>query len=448
MKVMVLVGGQGEKMWPYNEIRNKCMVPVSNQPIVDYLVQGILENDIDEVFIVGSSFMDEIKHYYRHEKKVHVIQTPKTNGNAETLLHFICDEDFVVFYGDCVLCKDDIAKILHSDIDSVLLAKARDDCHHHIIANVEKGLITSFIGHPRGYEEGYFMVAGHFDQYIYPYLANNRGRFKNTKVGIGSPSEKFIEESLNDYVEDNSLHVIVCQDVVFNLDKPWQVLEFNAYMNMKKTSSLKENIIDVSACVDETSQIDGYVKLGKNSKIGRNVHIKGNVIIGDNTMIDQGAVIEAGCVIGDNCKVLNHCKIGNNTTIGNDCIIEHTAEIIGGLIMDKNYLYHHGEFFGLCGERCDLGAGSICGTLRFDDGETAQKINGRKEIPGAFSNATYLGDYTRAGVGVIFLPGVMVGTNCVIGAGTILNKQVKSNTLIYPKQELIEKEWSYKKYGW
>ena len=78
----------------------------------------------------------------------------------------------------------------------------------------------------------------------------------------------------------------------------------------------------------------------------------------------------------------------------------------------------------------------------------AIKINTRKEIPQAFSNATYLGDYTRAGVGVIFLPGVMVGTNCVIGAGTILNKQVKSNTLIYAKQELVEKEWSHKKYGW
>ena len=448
MKVLVLVGGQGEKMWPYNEIRNKCMIPISNHPIVDYLIQGILENNVEEVFVVGSSFMDEIKHLYRLEKRVQVIQTPKTNGNAETLLHFMCDEEFVVFYGDCVLSKEDIRSILNSDENTILLGKVRDDCHHHIIANIKDDKLTSFIGHPRGYEEGYFMVAGHFTPNLYPYLANNRGRFKNTKVGIGSPNEKFIEESLNDYVEDYGINVVLCNDVVFNLDKPWQVLEMNAYMNKKTTSELEGNHIDITSIIDDSAQIDGYIKIGKNSKIGRNVHIKGNVIIGDNTIVDQGAVIEDGCVIGNNCSILNHCKIGSNTTIGNDCIIEHTAEIIGGLIMDKNYLYHHGEFFGLCGERCDLGAGSICGTLRFDDGETAQKINGRKEIPGAFSNATYLGDYTRAGVGVIFLPGVMVGTNCVIGAGTILNKQVKSNTLIYPKQELIEKEWSYKKYGW
>ena len=448
MKVIIMAGGKGEKIWPYNEIRNKCMIPVSNKPIVQYLVDGLLENNVDEIFIVGSMFTEEMSHHFRHNKKVHVIRTQKTNGNAETLLHFMCNEDFVIIYGDCIISGPDIKQLLESPTSTVLLAKARDDCHHHIIANVDQNKVTSFIGHPRGYEEGSFMIGAHFGEDIYPYLMYNRGRFKNTKVGIGSPNEKFIEESLNDYIEEKELYAIHTKEIVFDIDKPWQILEANAYINYFRTHQLKENVVSENALIDAAAQIDGYVYLGKNSKIGRNVHIKGNVIIGDNTIIDQGAVIEDGCVIGNNCKVLNHCKLGSNTTIGNDCIIEHTAEIIGGMIMDKNYLYHHGEFFGLCGERCDLGAGSICGTLRFDDGETTQTINTRKEIPQAFSNATYLGDYTRAGVGVIFLPGVMVGTNCVIGAGTILNKQVKSNTLIYAKQELVEKEWSHKKYGW
>ena len=448
MNIMILAGGKGEKMWPYNEIRNKCMMPVSNQPTIQYLVNHLKEICDHEIFILGHHFMDEMKHLFRNEKGVHVIQIPETNGNAETLLHHVSDKDFIVLYGDCIISKNDLKALLESSVDTILLGKARDHCHHHIIANMNEHHITSFIGHPRGYEEGYFMVGAHFDDKIYRYLANNRGRFKNTKVGIGSPNEKFIEESLNDFVEDYDLKYIQCKDIVANLDKPWQVLEANAYMNRLRTSALTQNTLAEGASIDPSACIEGFVSLGRNSRIGRNVHIKGNVIIGDDTIIDQGAVIEKGCVNGNNCKVLNHCKLGSYTTIGHDCIIEQTAEIIGGMIMDKNYLYHHGEFFGLCGERCDLGAGSICGTLRFDDGETVQTINTRKEIPAAFSNATYLGDYTRAGVGVIFLPGVMVGAHCVVGAGTILNKNVKSNTLIYPKQELIEKEWSYKKYGW
>jgi len=448
MKAIILVGGKGEKIWPYNEIRNKCMIPISTKPIISYLVDSLIHNGIDDIFIVGQNFLDEINHYYRHQKNIQVITTPEANGNAQTLMYAYCEEEIFFFYGDCIIDEKDISTFLQSPINTVLLGKARDDCHHHIIAQTNGNNVTSFIAHPRGFDEGYYMVGGHFMPDLYPYLIHNRGRFKNTKVGIGSPNEKIIEESLNDFIEEKGLKACFAAHEVFDIDKPWQILEANAYFNHQSTSLLNSNVIHESASIDATAQIDGFIQIGKNSKIGRNVHIKGNVIIGEDTMIDQGAVIEEGCVIGDRCKILNHCKIGSCTTIGHDCIIEHTAEIIGGLIMDKNYLYHHGEFFGLCGERCDLGAGSICGTLRFDDGETTHTINTRKEIPAAFSNATYLGDYTRAGVGVIFLPGTTVGTHCVIGAGTILNRTVKSNTLIYPKQELVEKEWSYKKYGW
>ena len=41
MKSVILVGGKGEKVWPYNEIRNKTMLPISNKPIVAYTVDAI-----------------------------------------------------------------------------------------------------------------------------------------------------------------------------------------------------------------------------------------------------------------------------------------------------------------------------------------------------------------------------------------------------------------------
>lgn len=443
MKAIILVGGKGEKIWPYSDIRNKCMIPISNKPIVDYTVQSLLKEEVD-VYIVGSSFMDEIKHYYRNTN-VHIIETEYTKGNVDTLLNSGIREDCLVFFGDCMIDEKDIESIIHSKINTVLLAKALDDPHNHIIANIDK-TIEGFIAYPRGYEEGYYMVGGYFDSKLFDVLEYNNGRFRNTKVGVGAPNEKVLEESLNDYIEERELHYILCNEYALDIDKPWDILQANFMMNKKRCSSIEDNKIE--GHVDESANITGKVVLGKGSCIGKNVCIKGNVIIGNNTNIDNGATIEGNVVIGDGCVIQNYCKIGSGTTIGNNCIVEQTAEIIGGMIMDKNYLYHHGEFFGLCGERCDLGAGTVCGTLRFDDGGTIHSLTGRKEMPKWFSNATFLGDYTRSGVGVIFLPGVIVGTNCVVGAGTILNKVVKSNTLIYPKQELVEKEWNYKKYGW
>ena len=448
MKSIILAGGKGEKIWPYNEIRNKAMLPISNKPILAYTVDAIRKCNDDDVYIVGSSHMDEIRHYFRNYHHIHIVETNETNGNVETLLSVNIKEDFALFYGDCLIDEVDIISFLSKEPNTVLTYKVYDNPHNHILSLYEDDHIKNFIAYPRGYEEGYAMAGGYFKADLLELLPYNRGRFKNTKVGVGSPSEKILEESLNDYLENHILHYYTCENTVFDLDKPWHILEANAYINTKRCSSLKENKIDESAFVDEALRIDGYLQIGKNSKIGKNVYIKGNVIIGDNTIIDNGVLIEGNCVIGNNCTIQNHCKVGHLTTIGHDCIVEHTAEVSGSVIMDKNYLYHHMEFFGICGERCDLGAGTICGTLRFDDGETIHNVNGRKEVPSNFSNATFLGDYTRTGVGVIFLPGATVGTNSVVGAGSIINKKVNSNTLIYPKQELVEKEWSYKKYGW
>lgn len=445
MKIIILAGGKGEKIWPYNEIRNKCMIPISNKPIIQHLVEGIQLHTNDKIHIVGTNYMDEINHLFKTNHQVNILTVKETNGNVETLLESNVHEDVIVLFGDCLIDESDIKKLLEAKKDTILMYQVQDDPHNHILGNIKDGKIESFIAYPRGYKEGFSMVGGYFSEEILKELPYNRGRFKNTKVGVGSPNEKVLEESLNDYIQKQPLKAIICEKMVFDIDKPWHILCANAYMNQQLCGS---DEIHEEAFVDESLRLNGHLKIGRGSKIGKNVYIKGNVIIGEDTIIDNGVVIEGDCIIGDRCTIQNHCKIGAMSTIGNDCIIEHTAELLGGILMDKNYLYHHMEFYGICGERCDLGAGSICGTLRFDDGDTIHVINGRKEIPLAYSNATFLGDYTRAGVGAIFLPGATVGVNCVIGAGTIINQKVKSNTLIYAKQELIEKEWSYKKYGW
>ena len=73
MQALILAGGKGEKMWPYNEIRNKCMIPISNKPIIQYLVDDLKEISNHEIFILGHHFMDEINHLFRNEKGVHGI---------------------------------------------------------------------------------------------------------------------------------------------------------------------------------------------------------------------------------------------------------------------------------------------------------------------------------------------------------------------------------------
>ena len=87
----------------------------------------------------------------------------------------------------------------------------------------------------------------------------------------------------------------------------------------------------------------------------------------------------------------DYCDVGGNTAIGNRCIIGHGAEM-SGVMMDKVYLYHYCEMSGVFGCATDIGAATVCGTLRFDDKDTAHNIKGRYEVPPYGANATYMGD--------------------------------------------------------
>lgn len=278
-------------------------------------------------------------------------------------------------------------------------------------------------------------------------LQYNKGRFTNTKVGVGLPNEYFLEESVNDFILEKEIKVMEANYPCFDLDKPWDILEANTYYNQYFCGAISQ-CVDETASIDPSTIINGAIHLGKNSKIGKNVIISGNCIIGDNVVINNGAIIGENVIVGNNCRISNYCKVGDDSTIGDNSIIDQTAELLQGVLFEKVYLYHHCEFYGICGEKVDVGAGTVCGTLRFDDGETIHEVKGRRENVLTYANATYLGDYVRTGVSVIFQPGAMVGVNSVVGSGVVLNQKVDNGKLIYCKQELIEKDWGPNKYGW
>ena len=116
--------------------------------------------------------------------------------------------------------------------------------------------------------------------------------------------------------------------------------------------------------------------------------------------------------------------------------------------MPGSYLYHYMHVYGIIGENADLGAATVCGSLRFDDGETTHRILGRKEIPKDYSDACYIGDYCRTGVNAMLMPGVKMGAYSIVGAGVLLEQDLPSKTLVYTKQELHYKPWNSDKYGW
>ncbi|NLZ52757.1 MAG: hypothetical protein GX892_06375 [Thermoanaerobacteraceae bacterium] len=357
--------------------------------------------------------------------------------------------------GDTVVDDPSLNAVLDKFKDTnqpvVLTQKLKDteQALDWMCAMVQDHKVAAFLGHPRSHYVN-VRLAGVFalNKGIVEYLITNPGHMESVCVGNMPPKQAELEQSLQMMLEDgweiNSVEVV---KYLVDMDKPWHILEANRKVLDEIFISFKENIIEENAYIDDSAVIQGKVRLGRGSRIGKNVIIRGDAWIGENTVVDYGVIIEDKVVIGDNCSITDYCKISPYTTIGNKNRIGYNAEF-GGVTFDGASIVHNCQVFGVIGSYTDIGAGCLTGTLRFDDSQTIHNINGKKEFPGDFSNATYVGDHSRTGVGCIFFPGVKIGINCAIWPGTIVDKNIESNTLIITEQNKIAKRWGPEKYGW
>lgn len=450
--VIILAGGEGEKMWPYTSIRSKSLLPIGNVSLLQRTIEDLISLDVERILVSVSDFTGMTNNITEKYAEVKVIEY-RSKGSSDSLRNLqelVKDEaSFAVIFGDTLYPIDDLKKIVHAPINTVLVDILREHSSNWIACKLDDAKVVEFGGHFRNDELTHKMVAGVFNSTIFDYTSKNPGYFKNVRVGVGSPREEFLEETINMMIEDGvDINAQIVSEYAIDMDKPWHFLEANAYMTSLMCGRLTQNEVHPTASVDASVDARGFIKIGENSVLGKNCVVKGNVIIGDNTVIDNGVVLDGNIIIGNNCTINNYVHIGENTVIGHYCKLGQGFEILGGVFFDYVAATHYGEFYGVVGESSDLGAGTTSGNLRFDDQKQSHVIQGRRETPRKFHSASYLGDFTRTGVGVLLMPGVKVGSNSVVGSGVTLDYDVEDQTLIALKQEHIKKPWGPNKYGW
>ncbi len=454
----ILAAGEGSKIWPYGELRPKAMLPAANRPLLTYLTESLRKVGGEEIVIGVDKGCAEIQHAFSGVEGVKLRRIERSAGTADTLSRIIADGDswetgFFIFYGDTWIDPDDVGRFVREAAQNphaaaVLLAPiSPEDSRDWICARVQDGKVADIAGHPR---EGYThqFAAFYVPAEALPFITHCGSLFHRVEVGMMVPEERFLEAALADYqASGKEVSVFETEHRFFDLDKPWHILELNEHLVTRFTSELGGNDLAEGASIDETASIDGWVKLGKHSRIGKNVIVRGNLIVGDNTEIDAGAILAGNVIVGADSFVGNYCYIEGGSTIGNRCVVSHCAEL-SGTIMDNVYLYHYMEIYGLIGESTDIGAATVCGSLRFDDGNTIHRIKGRRECPRNFSNATYLGDFCRTGVNAIIMPGCKVGPYSLLGPGVIVENDVPARTSVRVKQTFEKQSWGPERYGW
>lgn len=153
--------------------------------------------------------------------------------------------------------------------------------------------------------------------------------------------------------------------------------------------------IDPSAKIADTARIepfcviDEHVEIGENTIIGPFNHIRSGTKIGNNCKIGGHGTFEGRCSIGNYVRIGTHCNIGWNCEIDDYVFIG--GQFTGG--NDKHMLWHRVDIF---------------------------PIDGYKILRGA-----------RIGLGVVLLPGIIIGEEAMIGAGSLVTHSVPSLEIWY-----------------
>lgn len=140
-----------------------------------------------------------------------------------------------------------------------------------------------------------------------------------------------------------------------------------------------------------------------------------SIKIGVNTNIWQYCVVLPGAKIGINCNICSHCFIENEVEIGNNVTIKSGVQLWDGITIEDDVFI--GPNVTFCNDRYPK----------------SKNTNWKKE------NILIKKD-ASIGANATILPGVIIGENAMVGAGSVVTKDVKDGSIVYgnPAKEKLD----------
>ena len=136
------------------------------------------------------------------------------------------------------------------------------------------------------------------------------------------------------------------------------------------------------------------VKLGENVKLSKFINLYG-CAIGDNTKIGAFVEVQKNAAIGKNCKISSHTFICEGVTIEDDVFIGHSVTFIN------------------------------------DSYPRATASDGRIQTEADWTvESTLVKKGASIGSGSTILANVTIGENAIIGAGSVVTKDVPPGTIL------------------
>ena len=165
----------------------------------------------------------------------------------------------------------------------------------------------------------------------------------------------------------------------------------------------------------------------KDTKIGKKVTIEPYVVIGSKVKIGNNVIIKSFSHL-ESCKIENKVEIGPYARIRPDTILKEGSKVGNFVEIKKSTLgnkskVNHLSYVGdaQIGKSVNIGAGTI--TCNYD---------------GSKKNKTTISDNVFIGSNTSLVAPIKIGKKSIVGAGSVITRDVKENSLALERSEQEE----------
>lgn len=445
LKTLILAAGKGTRM---KSNIPKIVHKVNGIPMISKIITVLEEiGSTENILILGYKKEEVLKVVGKNSS--YVLQNEQLGtGHAviqakDKLKDY--DGDVMVVCGDTPLLKPETLKKLYN---------------FHKDSGAVTTILTSIYENPFGYGR-IVKENGLVKAIVEEKEANDEvKKIKEVNAGVYCFNSKELFKALNKINNNNEKGEYYLTDVIgiqvnenkkvrsFILEDSMEILGVNSKVELAQAGNILRDRKNISLMEDGVILIDPT-----------NTYIEENVKIGKDTVIYPGAIIQGDTVIGENCEILGttriiNSKIKNNVKIESsvieDSILEdgvtmgpfahlrpksHLKESvhIGNFVevkkstLEKGVKAGHLTYLGdaQVGENTNIGAGTI--TCNYDGVNKFKTIIGKEAFIGSDS---------------MLVAPVNIGEKALVGAGSVITKDVPDNALAVSRsKQIIKSDW-------
>lgn len=313
MKAIIPVAGIGSRLRPHTHTQPKALIPVAGKPILGHIVDGLLQENLNEIVFIIGYLGDKIESYITQaypKLKAHFVIQTTGKGIAHAIWlakDYIQEkEDFLIVLGDTIWDAD-LKKVMSSKHSSVGVMSVHDPRQFGVAQTDKDGFVINLVEKPRIPKSNQALIG--------VYFIKEAGKFKealeyNISHDVKTNNEFHLTDVLMRMVQNGEKISSFTVEAWFDCGKKDILLETNATLLKRQKPAIiapknpPETILIPPVFIAPDAKISHSI-IGPNVSIGEGAIIHNSII--SNSIIGPYAQLENA--------LLKFSLIGNDASL-------------------------------------------------------------------------------------------------------------------------------------